>query len=491
MFGVIWIPDFPLQAVLRNPRETRPAALAVSSRKDHKTRIAALNGVARARGVREGMTVAQGQARCGELLVRHRSPETEGRAREEVLGLAADFTPDFEDTCPGVCTMDLSGLGGGDPWEWGWQLVEELAAKLELRGNAGFARTPELALIAARHADPVRSLAGDGEDEFLRGLPVSALEPPADMAMVLSLWGIVTVGDFLALPEAEMMERLGPDAGELWERVSGKRARLLRLVRPAQDFSRRMDFEYEVVAVDALLHALERMLETICARLVSAWLAAGELRLVLELAGGGEHRRDFRLPDPAAGVEQLLAVLRAHLEHVSLRAPVLALVLEAIPARGTRRQFRLFESEMPDPNRFAETLARLEAFLGRERVGSAELLDTHRPDAFRVGPFEIGPAESAEASSPVLFGPPLRRFRPAPFADVACSSPERKPSAVRSAVIRGEVVDCRGPWFESGGWWTGETRWRRAEWDVELSDGGLYRLVCEGDNRWKVEGVYG
>ena len=55
-------------------------------------------------------------------------------------------------------------------------------------------------------------------------------------------------------------------------------------------------------------------------------------------------------------------------------------------------------------------------------------------------------------------------------------------------VNKRDVLASAGPWRASGDWWT-PSPWDREEWDVELSDGGLYR-VFRSLREWFLEGVY-
>ena len=54
----------------------------------------------------------------------------------------------------------------------------------------------------------------------------------------------------------------------------------------------------------------------------------------------------------------------------------------------------------------------------------------------------------------------------------------------------GRVRNAAGPWRLFGEWW-GEGRFARDYWDVELSDGALYRLYRErASGSWFADGVY-
>jgi protein ImuB len=56
--------------------------------------------------------------------------------------------------------------------------------------------------------------------------------------------------------------------------------------------------------------------------------------------------------------------------------------------------------------------------------------------------------------------------------------------------IRGKIVQQAGPWRTSGDWWTTDP-WARDEWDIELTNGALYRIYCDTQTgRWFIEGSY-
>jgi hypothetical protein len=85
-------------------------------------------------------------------------------------------------------------------------------------------------------------------------------------------------------------------------------------------------------------------------------------------------------------------------------------------------------------------------------------------------------------------GLPLRRFRPPLPARVQLGNAGNFVS-VWSATVCGEVAVQQGPWRGAGDWWETGRAWEREEWDVELSGGGLYRLVQTSEG-WFVEGEY-
>src|SRR5437016_1661910 len=83
--------------------------------------------------------------------------------------------------------------------------------------------------------------------------------------------------------------------------------------------------------------------------------------------------------------------------------------LEAQPTKPLPQQFGLFEASLRNPNQLYETLARLTALLGNDRVGTPMLEDTYRPDAFRIEPFSWELPESLPLTQPPT-GAALRKF---------------------------------------------------------------------------------
>ena len=54
----------------------------------------------------------------------------------------------------------------------------------------------------------------------------------------------------------------------------------------------------------------------------------------------------------------------------------------------------------PEPERLQLTLARIAAVVGEGNAGSPELLDTHRPDAYRMNTFVFDPDSVPDRALP-------------------------------------------------------------------------------------------
>ncbi len=296
----------------------------------------------------------------------------------------------------------------------------------------------------------------------------------AEISRLLALfhqWGMHTLGALAALPPDQLALRLGPAAVRLWEQAAGKSMRLLRLVRPPENFEEQLEFEHEIETAEPLLFVLRRFLEQLSQRLGATYLVAQQLMLRLTFSDKRVYEHHFQIPDPTHSVEILFRLLQAHLENFRAENPIVAVALVALPTRPARQQFELFETPLRDPSRLHETLTRLTGLFGAERVGTPVRENSHRPDAFHLEPFSWQlPESSPNESEEVVRGPALRRFRLPPARSVGS-----KPIA------------RQGPYLSSGDWWDRQS-WARTEWDVQFAEGTLGRVREDACSH--VEGIY-
>ncbi len=333
-------------------------------------------------------------------------------------------------------------------------------------------------------------LTREEEKSFLAPLPLATADPSPELAAVFASWGLRTLGDFTALPRDEIVRRFGTAGLALWRRATGGEPRPLYLVTPTREFSAAMKFEEAVETLEPLLFILRRFLDRLALELRTAQVVAAELALTLDLDRGPPCARTFRLPEPTADAGILFRTLHTHLESLHTDSPIIGLQLHATPVRPLVRQQGLFDTGLRDPHGFAETLARVSALVGADRVGTPQPQDPHRPDARKRAP---PPAVVPPAAAPPVHPPcglPLRRFRPPLPANLEFTPTERQPTYVWTEHFHGAITQVRGPWCGSGDWWQTDRAWARTEWDIALADGGgLYRLLRLGE-AWFIEGEY-
>jgi protein ImuB len=310
-----------------------------------------------------------------------------------------------------------------------------------------------------------------------------------EILTILHKWGIHTLGQLAALDKEQLGARLGSEAIRMWERANGAYNRVLKLVRLPESFEESFEFENEIETAEPLLFMLRRFLEQFAIRLGAIYLVAKELALRITFTDKQIYERVFKIPQPTNDVDLLFRMLQTHLENFRSKHPIVAVALSAQPSKAAREQFGLFETTLRNPHQLSETLARLIALVGADRVGTPVLEETHRPDAFRLEPFtwqvgaiDLNRPKAVEPTSRIA----LRRFRPAVSASVLLDADT--PAHLRSLEIWGKIIEQRGPYLISGNWWD-EKSWARAEWDLQLDTGELVRCH-ESDGTWKINGIY-
>jgi len=325
--------------------------------------------------------------------------------------------------------------------------------------------------------------------------------PTVEILRIFRNWGIHTLGQLAALDKEELRDRLGAEAVRLWERANGTATRLLKFVQPPETFDESFEFDHEIETAKPLLFILRRFLEQLSLRLSSIYLVARELTLTITFSSKGTYERVFKIPQPTNDIDLLFRMLQTHLEDFKSEHPIVALALSAEPSRPASQQFGLFETALRNPTQLYETLARLTALIGNDRVGTPILEETHRPDAFRMEPFdwrrndeirmsndETNPKHECAGETPLSGATTariaLRRFRPPASTSVFVSDQRY----LQSDKVRGQIMKQSGPFLLSGNWWD-EKAWARAEWDMQLEHGDLVR-AHDSDSKWALDGLY-
>jgi len=475
---------------------------------------------------------------------------------------AYSFSPLVEETAEDTVVLDVEGceLLFGSAYELGNEIARRAvrakpAGGCGCRVNVAVAANPDTAILAARSFKGLTFISPGEELPGLGDLPIEVLisseskvqsrtphKGTLDLGLwtldekrwqeildTLRLWGVRTLREFAVLPVAGVSERLGQEGVKLQQLAGGKIDRHLKLKQPAPVFADSIELDYPLSELEPLSFILARLLNQLCAKLNAYALASNELHLSLQLEGGSTHERTLNLPYPMRDHKVFLKLLLLDTEMHPPPAAVLALSLACTPIKPQVLQNGLFIPLAPEPEKLELMLARLARLVGLENIGSPELVDTHRPDAFRIKRFALkkknnqkrhkgsaginAKCEMRKAKLPLgfrVFRPPLRAI-----VQADRGYPTQINAWGPSRSVYGQIVRVAGPWRTSGDWW-GADGWARDEWDVAVENRNLrsqisnsrsqvgaatihprpplqilYRLYRElHSGVWFVEGVY-
>jgi protein ImuB len=586
-FASIIVPDFALQAVVRSAPGGRDGAMALVDATRQLRPVVCFNQQASARGIKLGMTQSEVE-QFGGIEILQCSPMQEKIAHAALLDLAWSISPRVEDTAPDNIVLDLAGLAslfGSD--ETIIRRLAEGAERLGMETQIASASNIEAAVLASR-SFPGITVIPEGKEAAVIGMaPVTALISSVfggnvrwlgseaanaaphltDLIETLERWGVRTCAAFAALPVLELSERLGQEGVRLHALARGGTARALILAQPVSHFEEEMELEDAVAEMDPLSTLLDQLLDRLCSRMVARSLAAGAMHLRLQLepsfeddanrdtgrgsctddnrpACGGAHghpplpsvpslidglgsevfQLTLRLAAPISNPKSLLKLLILRLLSAPPSAPVVKIRLAIDAVRPRTSQGDLFSAICPDPEKVELTVARLARLVGDANLGSPELLDTYRPEGYRMRRFvpnqvsmvSCRPSQSSAAGrieeEPTAHRghpqPPreglaregqaaFRVFRPPPPARVETRN--GCPVQVAFSRFRGRVMAASGPWRSSGEWWR-EDSYDKDEWDLEIQSKskearskqrGVYRVYYDRTKKtWFVLGAF-
>jgi protein ImuB len=557
-FACIFVPDFPVEALRRAEPELRSQAVAVLEGKAPLQKVFAVNEKARRAGVSPGMTKLQVEA-CSDLVLRARSSLQETAAHAALLDCAQSFSPRIEDAGCDTVLLDLAGL---EPlFGRSSKIARDVARRacdLSLEINIAVASNPDTAVLAARGFSGVIVIPPGKEAEQLGSLSLEVLFRGGNGSQTLETlerWGIRNLRALAALPDVALSERLGQEGIRLQQLARGRTSRTLISIEPPLIFEEAIELEHPLMLLEPLAFLLGRLLEQLCARLDARALATQQLRLDLQLENGfhagktteessatdyvgtgtpagpgrAQSRRSFhrtlRLPVPLLDPKVFLKLLQLDLNAHPPGAPIVKIHLSAEPVRRRAAQSGLFLPPSPEPEKLELTLARIAGIVGQNKVGSLQLLDTHRPEGFQMHRFAPDQLQEQKKEKQIprrlndnsrentarqkpypdtelhkqengdeVAVTALRIFRPPVPATVSLR--DGRPMRIacpRRKEICGEILWAAGPWRSSGDWWEQEG-WARDEWDIALQETTgitLYRLVRDLlSGQWLLEGSY-
>jgi protein ImuB len=453
------------------------------------------------------------------------------------------FSPLVEETTADTVVLDIEGceLLFGSAYELGNEVVRRAIRPIQAGGlghsvNAALAANPDAAILAARSCKGLTFISPGEELTGLGDLPIEALLNPTsyrqsptnkktvdfgpwvldekkvvEIFETLKLWGVHTLRAFAVLPVAGVSERLGQEGVKLQQLASGKIDRHLKLKQPPPVFAAAIELEHPLSELEPLSFILARLLNQLCARLHAYALATNELLVQLKLTDGATHERRLNLPyamrDHKVFLKLLLLDTEMHLPPAAIVS--VSLACEPVPPRVI--QNGLFIPLAPEAEKLELTLARLAKLVGPGNIGSPELLNTHRPDSFRLKRFALkgkivsrsrGAGRTKNPSpqiqnlqSPLgfrVFRPPLRAL-----VEASQGYPTQISAWSSERSVHGKILRLAGPWRTSGDWWLAD-RWARDEWDVAVESRGgspALQVLCRvyrelRSDVWFVEGIY-
>ncbi|MER7277383.1 DNA polymerase Y family protein [Dactylosporangium sp. NPDC000244] len=502
---VIWCPDWPIVAaeIVDGYPAQEPVAVL------HANRVLVASPAAREEGVKRGLRKREAQGRCPHLIVLEHDPGRDMLAFEPVLAAVEGIAAGVEALRPGACALAARGPAryyGGEAAA-AERIVEQIAQQCGVEAQAGIAEGTFAAGLAARAG----VLVPDGETaDFLAGLSIAAIGRP-NLVDLLRRLGIHTLGEFAALPGADVLDRFGFDAALAHRLAGGRDERPLAPRRTPPDLDVSETFDEPIERVDAAAFAARGLAERLHDRLASHGLACTRLAIEATTETGEELVRTWR-HDGLLSVNAVADRLRWQLEGwVRLaqngqekRIVRIRLVPEGV-VEHLGLQPGLWGEAGEERDRAHRAMSRVQGLLGPDAVLTA-VLDGGRADKSRIRLVAWGDervARGTEAPWPGRVpGPSPATVYPEPLpAEVLdehhqrvqvsgrleLGSPPRYAQIADEPAV--EIKAWAGPWPIDERWWDEEEATRAARFQIQLEDERAYLAVLRNGS-WFMEAMY-
>lgn len=460
-------PQLPLQALLQL-LDRAPGPLAVHEAQRGRSLIIETNRAAHALGVRPGQRLTDALAVAPALDSLARDRRAERQLLKDIALIAYGYSHQVAISGDGV-VLEVGGSrrlhGGFEPL---LKAMKSDLAELGLALHYGSAPVPAAAALLARgqvHAADRTAL-----EMRLRDWPLERMMLPEEERRQLQGLGLVRLGEVLDLPRFELERRLGRRLGQHLDRLLGHAPSPLRYWQPPERFRQRLELPVPTHRSEALLFALNRLLQRLGHWLQLRDRALTGIRVRLETEDRSRMiELQVGLNRPGFRRQHLLDLLRLKLEPLRLATDIAAVGMQADSATSYRPpQGDLWQSGSAGEE-WDGLLDRLRARVGAENLRSIAARPDHRP-------------EKAWCWSEPGCTQPATGFPERP----SWLLPEPRPCRIEGL----RLID--GPERIETGWWDGQDC-RRDYWIAHDRHGNRLWVFREYKprNGWFVHGLFG
>lgn len=410
------------------------------------------------------------------------SPDVK-RDKDGLQVVARQFSYSIEMLDDGIL-FDVSGLGRliGKPNRIAQKILEELQ-KQNIAGSIAVADKVDTAVLLARQ-DEGLSHTIHSPDSFTK-LPLHDLQIEQDTLNVFSELGIRKVEDLLAIPKEDLITRYGRDFIDVIETIEQKGASLLTPNVKDEQVSWSYDLDFPVEDFEQLIFILNHGLEKLFDQVSHGGFSTEQLDIVFKLKAKPGKAYEIKTSFPTLERTFWLKLINLR---VSLDPPEAGIMSVSVVAHFTKprpSQRGLYSVSRPEPESLLLTVNKLKKLVGEKNVGVPVIVNQRLAEAFDLDAEAMPEGRErlqAQQDKAVIafsyFHPPVR-------AEVLVR--EGRLIFVRTGVFSGQVKEYSGVWKSNSKWW--DKAWRTQEWDVEIENGGVYRL-CKAGKEWFLAGEY-
>ncbi len=404
------------------------------------------------------------------------------RDKAVLVSVAKQFSYSIETLEDGVL-FDVSGLENliGDPG----QLIKNILAQLkanDISGQIRIADTPDTAILLARSDSS--HLFNDTFEEF-QNLPLQDFPIEKDTLDIFHDLGIRKVHELRQIPANELIGRYGQQFKNVIDVIEQKGNRRLQPNLKENSVGWSYDLDFPIDDFEQLIFVINRGLDQLLYQVKNRGFSTEQLDISFKLRTKTERSYEIKASFPTIEKKFWLKLVNLRISLDPPEAEIVSINMMSWFTRPRPDQRGLYAVSRPASEDLQLTVNKLKNMVGEENVGVPVLLDQRLPKAFNLDPerFPQGreKIEIRSEASIVAF----TYFNPPIPAEVFVR--DKRLLSIKTPHFSGSVRQYSGVWKASSKWW--DKPWRIQEWDIEVENGGVYRL-CKGRRSWSVIGEY-
>jgi DNA polymerase-4 len=350
--------------------------------------VAAASYEARRFGVHSAMPMGRARRLCPQAVVLPPRFDVYQAKSAAVHKVFAAFTPVVEPIALDEAFLDVTGgtrlLGTGA--EIGAAIRAGVRAETGLTASVGVAANKLLAKLASDDAKPDGMLVVEPGTElaFLHPHPVGRLwgVGPATLAR-LERFGVETIGDLAALPEASLVDALGRAHGtQLHALAQGRDDRPVESDRETKSIGQEETFPRDVADRETLRREVLRMAERVGSRVREPGLAGRTVTLKVRFPDFRTITRSATLPEPFSVSAEIARLALGLLEKVDTAGGVrlLGVTMSNLTGAAARQESLFLDDALPAAEaptaqtHLESAVDAVRARFGSDAVGPAALI---------------------------------------------------------------------------------------------------------------------
>lgn len=405
------------------------------------------------------------------------------RDKALLISVAREFAYSIETLDDGIL-FDVSGLerliGDRDP------IAARIMGSLRERGLTGsvaVAPTIDSACLLARQNSG--SVSTVHSPESFAQLPLLDLPIEQDTLNVFKDLGIRRVEDLLAIPQDDLITRYGKDFRNVIDVIEEKGSSIMVPNVKDERVQWSYDLDLPVQDFEQLIFLLNHGFEKLFISISDIGLSTEHIDIEFKLTNKITKSYEIKTSFPTLERSFWLKFVNLRVSLDPPEANISGVCVIAHFAKPRPSQRGLYAVSHPEPENLLLTVNKLKKLAGKENVGLPVILDRRLAEPFRLDPDLMPAGIEGAHSEPRLPSLAFTYYRPPRRAEVVYRY--GRLVFIRTRYFDGYVTEYSGVWKGNSVWW--DRSWKTQEWDVEIENGGIYRLA-KANKEWFLVGEY-